>query len=199
MTLWRRPGWAWCAVASALALGTALAQGHPAAAIDWQPSLAASQPWRVFSAAFVHYSALHLAGNAAGLVLAAALGIAARTPSRLALAWFAAWPLTHLGLLVKPELAHYGGLSGVVHAGVAIVCVQLLFAGHRWLGGAMLAGMLLKVSSESPWGEALRHPSGWDIAIAPLAHASGLVAGIACALIAEGAAWRRRESLVVSE
>jgi rhomboid family GlyGly-CTERM serine protease len=196
---WRKPGWAWCAVAAALALGSALAQGRSPAAIDWQPGLAASQPWRAFSAAFVHYSALHLAGNAAGLALAAALGVAARTPWRQALAWLAAWPLTQLGLLLQPDLAHYGGLSGVVHAGVAIVCVHLLFAGHRWLGGAMLAGVLLKVMSETPWGAPLRHPPDWDIAIAPLVHATGLVSGTSCALLAEGAAWRRRGRLIGSE
>lgn len=199
MTLWRKPGWAWCAVAAALALGTALAQGRPAVAIDWQPDLVASQPWRAFSAAFVHYGALHLTGNAAGLALVAALGAAARAPLRLAMAWFVAWPLTQVGLLAQPELAHYGGLSGVVHAGVAIVCVHLLFAGHRWLGGAMLAGVLLKVLSETPWGAPLRHPPGWDIAIAPLAHASGLIAGFACAVLAEAVAWRRRGRPFVSE
>ena len=108
-----------------------------------------------------------------------------------------AWPLTQLGLLVQPQLAHYGGMSGVVHAGVAIVCVHLLFAGHRWLGGAMLAGALLKVLSETPWGAPLRHEPGWDIAIAPLVHASGFVAGVACALLAEGVAvWRGRRFIV---
>jgi rhomboid family GlyGly-CTERM serine protease len=186
-------------MAAVLALGCALAQGRPAGAIDWQPTLAFSQPWRAFSAAFVHYSALHLAGNATGLALVAALGAAARAPWRLALAWLAAWPLTQLGLLMQPELAHYGGLSGVVHAGVAIVCVHLLFAGHRWLGGAMLAGVLLKVLSETPWGAPLRHPSGWDIAVAPLVHATGLVAGTSCALLAEGSARRRRGRLIGSE
>ena len=197
MTLLRRPGWAWCAVALLLALGALLAQGRPHEAIDWQPGLAASQPWRAFSAAFVHYSTLHLAGNAAGLALVAALGVAARAPLRLALAWLAAWPLTQLGLLAQPALAHYGGMSGVVHAGVAIVCVHLLFAGHRWLGGAMLAGELLKVLSEAPWGAAVRQEPGWDIAIAPFAHATGLAAGTACALLGEGVAgWRRRRKIV---
>ncbi len=199
MSRWRKPGWAWCAVAAVLAFGSALAQGRPPAAIDWQPGLAASQPWRAFSSAFVHYSALHLAGNAAGLALVTALGVAARAPQRMALAWFAAWPLTQLGLLWRPDLAHYGGLSGVVHAGVAVVCAHLLFTGHRWLGGAMLAGLLVKVLGESPWGAALRHPPGWDIAIAPFAHASGLVAGTACAVFAEGVTWWRRRPFIASD
>ena len=191
-TWWRRPGRAWCAVAALLALGSALGQVTPTAAIDWQHALWAREPWRAFSAAFVHYSALHMIGNAAGLALVTAFGAAARSPPRLALAWLAAWPLTQLGLLGQPGLAHYGGLSGVVHAGVAIVCVYLIAAGHRWLGGAVFAGLVVKVLSETPWGEPLRHPPGWDIAIAPFAHARGLVAGTASALVAEGTAWRAR-------
>ena len=189
-----RPGWAWCAVALLFALGTALARGRPSAAIDWQPGLWTGEPWRAFSAVFVHYSTLHLAGNAAGLALVAALGAAARVPRRVALAWLAAWPLTQIGLLWQPGLAHYGGLSGVVHAGVAIVCVHLMFAGHRWLGGAIFAGLLAKVLGESPWAAPLRYPPGWDIAIAPLAHATGLIAGTTCALLAQGLAryWRGR-------
>ncbi len=186
--LWRRPGWAWCAVAALLGLGSAIAYSVPAAALEWQPGLAASEPWRAFSGALVHYSTMHMAGNAAGIVLVAALGVAARAPWRLALAWIAAWPLTQLGLLVQPEIAHYGGLSGLVHAAVAIICVYLIGAGHRVLGGAMLAGEIVKVLSEAPWGAPLRHPEGWDIAVAPLAHASGLIAGVLCALVAESLA-----------
>ena len=192
--LWRRPGAGWCVVALLLALGSALAQARPSTSIDWQPGLVASQPWRAFSAEFVHYSTLHLAGNAAGLALVAAFGVAARAPWWLALAWFAAWPLTQLGLLWQPELSHYGGLSGVVHAGVAIVALHLVLHGHRWVGGAVLAGLLAKVVSESPWGAPLRYPPGWDIAIAPFAHASGLVAGTACALLAEASAWLGRRA-----
>ncbi len=171
-----------------LALGSALARGRPNAGIDWQPGLWPNEPWRAFSAVFVHYSTLHLLGNAAGLALVAALGAVARVPGRVALAWLAAWPLTQVGLLVQPALAHYGGLSGVVHAGLAIVCVHLLFVGHRWLGGAVFAMLLAKVVSESPWASPLRYPPGWDIAVAPLAHATGLFAGTACALIGEALA-----------
>ena len=176
---WLRPGRAWCAVAGLLAAGSALALAlaAPPLALDWQPQLAVREPWRAFSAAFVHYSALHVIGNAAGLAIVAAYGAASRVPPRLAAAWLAAWPLTQLGLLAQPALAHYGGASGVVHAGVAIVSLHLLRAGPRWLGALVYAGLVTKVISESPWGPPLRHFDGFDIAIAPLAHASGLVAG----------------------
>ena len=157
-----------------------------AEALDWQPSLAFSQPWRAFTAVFVHYSVAHLIGNLAGVALAGVFGVVALVSARMAGAWLAAWPLTHFGLLVKPELAHYGGLSGVVHAGVAIVIVYVLATGtraQRLVGAAVLAGFCGKLLSESPWAEALRHPAGWDIAVAPIAHATGSLAGALCAAI----------------
>ena len=64
----------------------------------------------------------------------------------------------------------------------------------------MLAGEIVKVLSEAPWGAPLRHPEGWDIAVVPLAHASGLIAGVLCALVAESLArmLHRREHAAAS-
>lgn len=157
-------------------------------ALDWQPGLALSEPWRAFSAAGVHYSRLHLGANLAGLLLVGALGWAGQIQLRAAVAWLLAWPLSQLALLVQPALLHYGGLSGVLHAGVAVASVHLLAAGtraQRRIGGAIGAVLCLKVLSESPWGPPLRHPEGWDIAVAPIAHATGLLAGLTCAAGAE--------------
>lgn len=182
-----RPGLAWAGVAALLGACALLGWPLPHAALDWQPALAFKQPWRAFTAIGVHYSVAHLAGNLAGVALAGVFGVVARVPARLALAWLAAWPLTQLGLLAKPELTHYGGLSGVVHAGVAAVITFLLITGtraQRWVGSAVLLGFCAKLLSESPWGAALRHPAGWDIAVAPLAHATGALAGAACAAVA---------------
>ena len=183
---------AWVFVAAAFAGFALLGWPLSPASIDWQPALALRQPWRAFTAIGVHYSAAHLIGNLAGVALAGVFGVAARVPARLAWAWLAAWPLTHFGLLIRPDLAHYGGLSGVVHAGVAIVIVFVLVSGtrrQRLVGSAVLVGFCAKLLSEAPWGEALRHPAGWDIAVAPLAHTSGALAGAVCALLALG--WQR--------
>jgi rhomboid family GlyGly-CTERM serine protease len=182
---------AWAALAALLCVAALLAWPVDRDLIDWQPSLAWVQPWRAFSAVAVHYSALHLAANLTGALLVAALGVVAHVPARCVWAWGVAWPLTQFGLLVQPALLHYGGLSGVLHAGVAVVAVHLLVRGadSAWRrGGAILAGLCLKVLSESPWGAPLRHPEGWDIAVAPLAHATGLLAGVVCAAVSE--AWR---------
>ena len=188
---------AWVVLAAALALASIVAfRLVPATSIDWQPSLATAQPWRAWTAALLHYSPLHLAANLAGATLVAAFGWTARVRMAGVVAWFAAWPLTQIGLLLRPELAHYGGLSGVLHAGAACAALSLVVhdrGRRRAIGAAVLVGLALKVASEAPWSTLLQHSSGWDIAIAPLAHASGLVMGLAAAGVTESVArWLAR-------
>lgn len=177
--------WVW--VAAGLGAGSVLAAALPGTWPDWQPARFAAEPWRAFSAALAHGSGTHLAANLAGAVLVAAYGWAAAAPRRIALAWLAAWPLTQLGLLLRPALAHYVGLSGVLHAGVAAVTVQLLLRGdrrQRTVGAAVAAGVLVKLALEQPWGPLLHPPGMVGIAVAPLAHATGTLAGAACAALA---------------
>jgi len=177
------------AVALLLALPALANRIGASTAIDWQPGLALHEPWRWWSAAWVHFSRMHLALNLAGAALVAGLGVSAPVGPRAAVAWLMAWPLTHLGLLLKPALLHYGGLSGVLHAGAAVVAVELLRHAdrrRRWIGVAFAALLMAKLLFEAPWGPALRHPAGWDIAIAPLAHATGAMAGMMCALLLAG-------------
>ena len=177
------PWWGLCALAAAGALA---AQAVDPAALRWQPELALSQPWRAVSAAWIHLSAMHLAANLVGTALLAALGAVAGCGRRAAAAWALAWPLTHLTLLLQPALASYGGLSGWLHAGVAVAAWQLLRGDRgqrRLIGAALLAGLLAKVLLETPWLGPLRVLPGWDIAIAPLAHAGGAAAGLLCALV----------------
>lgn len=191
----RQPATGWLLLAVLLAGPSLLAWWLPAAWLDWQPALAAREPWRAWTAAWVHWSVLHLCANLAGLAVLAALGRVARLPRPAALAWACAWPLTQALLLLRPELAHYGGLSGVLHAGVAVAALWLLLAPppaalvaalplRRRLGAAIAIGLTAKLVLEHPWGATLQHPAGWDIAIAPLAHATGALAGACCALCA---------------
>jgi rhomboid family GlyGly-CTERM serine protease len=182
-----RPGVLWEVLAMLLGVGALLGGWAPASTLDWQPGLVASEPWRAWSAAFVHWSAWHLGVNLLGCALVGALGRAAALPVRATLAWCLAWPLGHLGLLTEPGLAHYGGLSGVLHAGVAVAGCWLAVAARgrpRAIGLAMLTGLAIKIVLEDPFGEPLVHPGGWDIAIAPRAHATGALAGAVAAGIA---------------
>ena len=182
-----RGGLAWVGLAGLLGGFALSAWAVPHGAIDWQPRYALSQPWRAFTAAGVHFSAQHLVANLGGVLLTGGFGFIAQVPARLAWAWFVAWPLTQFGLLIEPALVHFGGLSGVLHAGFTIVVTFLLVRGtgmQRGVAVAVSIGLVAKLLNEAPWGAALRYPAGWDIAIAPLAHTTGAVAGAACALIA---------------
>jgi hypothetical protein len=78
----------------------------------------------------------------------------------------------------------------MLHGGVAIVSLWLLWADgpgparRRAVGAAVFAGLVIKLASEEPWGPALQRSAEWDIAVVPLAHASGALAGLLCAALA---------------
>jgi rhomboid family GlyGly-CTERM serine protease len=175
-----RPGALWLGLCAALALLALLAWWGGSAGLDWQPSLAWREPWRWWSAALVHWSVMHLGANLLATALVAAYGWAARVPATVAWAWLASWPFTQLALLAKPALLHYGGLSGVLHGGVAAVTLWLVLRGQgaqRTIGWMMLVGQSVKLLVEEPWGAALHPPTELDVAVAPLAHASGSIFG----------------------
>lgn len=180
-----RPGTLWLLTCVALALGSVLAVAADRTLLDWQPQRAWPEAWRWWSAALAHFTPMHLGLNLLATALVAAYGWAARVPAVVALAWVASWPFTHLALLAKPELAHYGGLSGVLHGGVAATTVWLVLRGagaQRVVGWMMALGQCAKLLLEQPWGAALHPPGEVDVAVAPLAHASGSIAGALLAL-----------------
>lgn len=184
----RAPHW----IALALLLGAwaivgAMLPADAASALDWRPARS-HEAWRWFSAVAVHHSALHLGANVLGVIGVALLGSAGELPPRSAVAWFLAWPATHGALLMQPELTYYAGLSGVLHAGVAVAGVHLLWqrrGAQRLIGAALLAALVIKVGVEAPWRAVLVRPAGWDVDIAPAAHAAGALAGAACAALLE--------------
>jgi rhomboid family GlyGly-CTERM serine protease len=179
---------AWVATAVLMAVLAALLWFAPRGALDWQPELASTQPWRAWSAAFVHWSASHLVANLIGCVVVAAFGAAARVPLRASLAWLVAWPLGHVALAVQPALASYGGLSGVLHAGVAIAAWQVARSAtlrQRLIGVAVLLGLALKLALEASWRAPVQMMPQWDFPVASLAHLTGALAGLLCAAIAD--------------
>ena len=139
----RIDGMAWIMLAALLCAGavvvTALAMsggGAPivsplALALDWQPALGLRETWRLWTGAWVHWSVAHLLVNAAGAAVVAFVGWRARLPATAALAWFVAWPLTQafMAAVGAERLAalmpHYGGLSGVLHAGAIVLGLTL--------------------------------------------------------------------------
>ena len=148
--------------------------------LEWRAAKAWNEPWRAFSAALVHRDLQHLVANVAGCVVVGWFGWAARLPVRAAWAACAAWPLTQGLLLWAPGVTNYGGLSGVLHAAVAVASVMLVARGHgreRAVGAAVWTGLLMKVWLEAPWAGAVQTLPGWDFPVAVAAHATGLVSG----------------------
>lgn len=181
--------WWWaasCALLAALALWLHLASPWALTQLDWQPRLARDEPWRWWSAALIHWSDGHLWGNLLALLLLGVLGHQMRLPRNAVLAWLTAWPFIHLALLVQPGLAHYAGLSGVLHAGMSVAAVWAvgtLAPEGRRVGWLLLAGLAIKLAWEEPWEGTLRHiQGGWGTA--PLVHASGALVGVVSALLA---------------
>jgi rhomboid family GlyGly-CTERM serine protease len=191
------PSRAWAAVSIGLALAALALWPAPREALDWQPALALMQPWRLWTAALVHLSPLHLLANLLGCAVVATFGLVAGVPRSAIWAWLAAWPLTHAALALQPQLLHYGGLSGLLHAGVAVVALHVAWRDNgqrRVIGGAVLVGLAAKLLLEQAWLGPTQAAPGWDIRIAPLAHLSGTLAGLLCSALAQAlvSASRRR-------
>ena len=187
------PSRAWACLAIGLALGALATWALPRDALDWQPARAFSEPWRLWTAAFVHLSPLHLQANLLGCAVVGAFGVAADLPRNASWAWFLAWPLAHAALALQPlllpqqlRLLNYGGLSGVLHAGVAIAALYVAVrqsGRRRWLGVAVLAGLAAKLVLEQAWAGPTQALAGWDFRVAPLAHLTGSLAGLLCAAL----------------
>ncbi len=175
-----------------------------AQALVMRPDAGLSQPpWVWWSTAWLHGSTPHLLRNLAGLVLMAALGTLMRPSRQAALAGWLAWPLTQLGMLMEPSLSSYVGLSGVLHAGVAVLALHAAMAplrqpvsqslsqlapsvaGLRIGAIALLLGLAVKVLMENPWSQALVASTSSAINVAPWAHLSGCAAGA----LATGVLW----------
>ena len=119
-----------------------------AQALVWRSADWAQRPWTPWTSAWVHLNAPHLVGNLLALGVLAAIGWRLR-PSRAAtLAWALSWPLLQLSLLLWPLIGYAVGLSGVLHAGVAVLAACLLLDGQK----ALRPWVLLLASGLEPRG-----------------------------------------------
>lgn len=137
----------------------------------------------------MHLNGLHLVANLAGVAFVAALGAGARLPWQAATAWAIAWPLTQAGLWLAGSPSRYGGLSGVLHAGVA-VAASFMICGterhQRLLGIGVALGLAAKITVEAPWLAAVRPSPWWGFPVVVGAHFSGALAGLVVAMASLG-------------
>lgn len=198
----RDDDWSWPALCLLLAGGalSAWRLGNP---VDWEWWRDfAAEPATWWTAAFVHRSLAHGLANLLALGALAVLGVALQVPRAQAWAWAAAWPLSTLALLLFPQIARYAGLSGVLHAGLAVLVVHCAFTrAHRAWAGLLGAGLAAKLLAEAAWSRPLVFEPEWGFAVATGAHLTGALAGLVCALAAYGISrmWRMRATSAVVE
>lgn len=178
----------WRLLCVLLAAGTlATWYAHSPQSLQWWRD-AGLRPASWWMAALVHRSPIHAVANLLALGALSVLGHSLRMPLAQTLALAAAWPLSTLGLLLFPSITHYAGLSGVVHAAVAVLVVHCALTrglrGWAWLLGS---GLVVKLLVEAAWRQPLVFEPEWGFAVATAAHLTGALAGAGCALLAYGA------------
>ena len=167
------------------------------ALLTWQADQGPQRAWTLWTSAWVHLNTPHLIGNQMALGVLTAFAWVLRPPLASALAWLFAWPLVQASLPLWPQIGHATGLSGVLHAGVAVLAVQLLQRriamprARRW--GLLLGlGLLLKLGLERGWN----HPVVWDTAnhtsVVRGAHLAGAFWGLWLGLLASWLLQRQR-------
>ena len=185
VTAWWALGGLLLAGSLGLSFGLGLAPSPGVAAWDVNRRLMWAEPWRWWTSAGVHVSAAHLWANVAGLVAVLIWGTVARLPLRSALAWFIAWPMSVLLLPLDASWVRAVGLSGVLHAGVAVAALHLALdhrGAARLIGMLVWSGLVVKVLVENLAGVApLAGAPGWSVSTA--LHASGVVAGTLATLL----------------
>ena len=111
-----------------------------------------SEPWRLWTAHWVHLGLWHFALNAIALVLLPEIFL--RTSQRFfILLWLVLPPVLSLTLYTfQPNLIQYAGLSGVLHGiylATALNAIQSSHVAERRMGWLVALGLCLKVSWEA--------------------------------------------------
>lgn len=165
-------------------------------ALTWYAELWPAQPWTFWTSAWVHLNTPHLIGNQLALGALTAAGWVLRPPLSATLAWALSWPLLQASLLWWPQVTHAVGLSGLLHAGVAVLGLHLLLSpaapkARPW-GAVLLAGLVIKLLIERSWQQPLLNDPHSDMAVVQAAHLSGAAWGAVLGTL--GAWWSRRQA-----
>jgi len=151
----------------------------------WRADGWTAQPWTLWTSAWVHLNTPQLIFNQ--------IALGALT----AFAWvLLAWPLGQLSLLWWPQIGYAVGLSGLLHAGVAVLAVQLLRRripipkAKRW-GGLLALVLLGKLLLERGWAYPVVWDGANDMSVVQAGHLSAAAWGLLLGLAATwGPFWR---------
>ena len=134
-------------------------------------------PWRWFSAHFVHADPGHLAWNVVATVILAVL-LAQQGFRRLLPMTLACILAVNIGLVMDGNLARYCGFSGVLNGWFAVLLLTMWRnKERRYLAAAIGTGAIAKIGWELLTHAALFTDHSWSTV--PVAHAAGALGGIA--------------------
>lgn len=176
---------AWAGLCTALALSSLVAQtsANPLALV-WHASAWPRHPWMLWTASLLHLSAVHLLVNLGALLVLAVLGGFLRALWPATLAVLLAWPLGTLALVWWPDVAYFAGMSGLLMAMLAVLCVQAATQdGTRVVSVVLFAVLVLKLLSERAWSHPIVFDPIWGFNVVNAAHLSGAVAGAGAAAL----------------
>jgi hypothetical protein len=181
-----RPSRSWLLLCALHAVGSMLvwwAGESVFAPLVWRADHAWFEPWAWWTSAWVHLNTAHLIGNQIAMGMLAGLAWLVRPSRRSTWAWLLSWPLLQLSLLVWPQIGYAVGLTGLLHAGAAILGVDLLLRriripkARRW-GGLLLLALLIKLLLEQAWRQPVVWNAADDMAVVQALHLSGALWGV---------------------
>jgi len=187
VTPWRG-SWLWlCGLHAALSLLVWWSPPGVADALTWRAGEWMARPWTLWSSAWVHLNLPHLVGNVLAMGGVAAAGWVLRPGARCTLAWLLAWPLTQVSLLLWPQVGYAVGLSGLMHAGVLVLAVQVALRrlpidGARFWGGLLVVVVLTKVLLERGWSQPIVWDADSHLSVVQAAHVTGAFWGVVLGL-----------------
>lgn len=151
-------------------------------ALTWHAGPWLGQPWTWWTSAWVHLGTPHLIGNQLALGALTAAGWWLRTPRSATLAWALCWPLLQVSLGLWPQPDFAVGLSGLLHAGVAVLGLHALIGPapgrERPWGAVLLGGLLLKLLIEQAWQQPVAWSPDHEMWVLQAAHLVGAAWGV---------------------
>lgn len=153
----------------------------------WRADTTWSSPLTWWSSAWVHLNTAHLIGNQIALGMLAGLAWIIRPSRGSTGVWLLCWPVLQLSLLVWPQIGYAVGLTGLLHAGAAILGVDLLLRriripkARRW-GVLMLLALCTKLVLEQAWRQPVVWSAADDMAVVQALHLSGATWGVLLSL-----------------
>ena len=186
---------AWLAVCAVLGGGSVLTAWltgvappvpeWPAHPLAWETARWTQHPWTLWTSAWVHTSAGNLAGNLLAIIGLAVAGAALGAQRPAAIALLVAWPVSTLALLIWPEVTHYAGLGGPIHAAAAVLGVHMAARpALKPFSPLLFAALALKLLAERAWTQPVAFDPSWGFNVVYAAHLTGALAGAVCGALA---------------